>query len=99
VGTFHANPWGLYDMHGNVWQWCSDWYGLNLYLNIDGFGDSIRVPAAKDPIGPAQGTAKIVRGGSWADTPRFLRSACRESTPPDQSRIHIGFRVVMEAGL
>jgi len=84
VDTFKPNPWGLYDMHGNVWQWCSDWLG--------------EIPAADatDPLGPDYGTARVLRGGSWADTPRFLRSACRESTPPDQSRIHIGFRVVLE---
>jgi formylglycine-generating enzyme len=87
VETFKPNGWGLYDMHGNVWQWCSDWYADYPA------GDTL------DPAGPAQGDGHVARGGSWVDIARFLRSACRgrEATPDGES-IQTGFRVVLELG-
>ena len=65
VGTFPANAWGLHDMHGNVWQWCHDWY--EDYPKSD----------VTDPQGPDSGKYRAVRGGSWVNDPQFCRSACR----------------------
>jgi formylglycine-generating enzyme required for sulfatase activity len=95
VGSYPPNAFGLYDMHGNVWQWCADWYDKDYYRHS---------PKA-DPLGPAQGVMKtdyndyyrVVRGGSWLDEARACRSARRfRAMPSDTYRI-IGFRVVCEA--
>jgi formylglycine-generating enzyme required for sulfatase activity len=83
VGSFGANAWGLYDMHGNVFEWCSDWYGDYDLENI------------KDPQGVSSGTNRVVRGGSWNYIPWFCRSANRNSIVPG-GRGSIGFRVVLD---
>ena len=75
------NPWGLYDMHGNVWEWCQDWYG--------GYASG----HVTDPKGPSSGTYRVLRGGSWDHFARDVRSASRYRNYPDLRLFSIGFRV------
>ena len=86
VGQKKPNAWGLYDMHGNVWEWCSDWY-VDSYANAD----------VRDPKGPSSGTARVLRGGSWHSLPRRCRSATRLWLEPDNRGNGIGFRVVVDS--
>jgi formylglycine-generating enzyme required for sulfatase activity/serine/threonine protein kinase len=84
VGSYEANPWGLFDMHGNVRQWCSDWYGKDYYKEEDN----------KDPKGPERGAARVTRGGSWVSEGRNCRAASRSNSEPGhRTIINIGFRV------
>ncbi len=85
VRKFKPNAWGLYDMHGNAYQWCSDWYGK--YLE----------GPATDPQGPDSGADRVIRGGKYGSGPRYLRSAARYSYTPFNTSVVFGFRVVMEA--
>jgi formylglycine-generating enzyme required for sulfatase activity len=82
VGSFQPNAWGLYDMHGNVWQWCSDW-----------FGDYPTGPVT-DPVGPVDGNYRVVRGGRMCSEPEKCRSARRDVASDDTQGV--GFRVVVE---
>lgn len=84
VGKKLPNPWGLHDMHGNVWEWVQDWFDPNYYA---------RSPEV-DPQGPERGTAKVVRGGSWHATATSWRTAFRRDYAPDYRGISIGFRVL-----
>ncbi len=84
VGLKKPNVWGLHDVIGNVNEWCQDWHGP--YAGAD----------VKDPSGPAQGTERAIRGGSWRDMKAALRPGQRRSLPPGQSNAETGFRVVME---
>jgi formylglycine-generating enzyme len=78
------NPFGLYGMAGNAWQWVADWYRSDYYT----VGD------LKNPAGPATGTLRLVRGGAWTnDDERYLRCACRHPVPPDTYAYSIGFRI------
>ena len=83
VGTFRANAWGLHDMHGNVWEWCRDGYDGRYYQQSPG----------DDPTGPSQASRRVYRGGSWADDPRYARSARRVGVKPDYRYYDLGFRV------
>jgi formylglycine-generating enzyme required for sulfatase activity len=80
-GSFPANAWGLYDMHGNVWEWCWD------YSNIPNKNP------LRDPIGPAEGTRRVNRGGSWASKASLLRSAAADSDFPQTAGSNLGFRL------
>ena len=82
VRKFSANPWGLFDMHGNVWEWCFDWYDGRYYA----------ASATADPVGPPQGHYRVLRGGSWSLTARHARSACRSNYDPGDRLHFVGFR-------
>jgi formylglycine-generating enzyme required for sulfatase activity len=86
VGQKLPNSWGLYDMHGNVWEWVQDWYA-------DRYPGSA---PTTDPAGPDTGTSKVVRGGSWHVTAGSWRSAVRKPYEPDYRGISIGFRVARD---
>lgn len=86
VGTKKPNPWGLHDIHGNVWEWVADWYSGNYYAS------SPRV----DPQGPDHGIKRVVRGGSWHATADSWRTAFRRDYAPAYRGISIGFRLARD---
>jgi formylglycine-generating enzyme required for sulfatase activity len=84
VGQKQPNAWGLYDMHGNVWEWVQDRYSKTYY------GES----TTSDPLGPATGTGiRVLRGGAWNSGPGFTRSAIRFFSGPSARAINYGFRL------
>jgi formylglycine-generating enzyme required for sulfatase activity len=85
VGSFPANAFGLYDMHGNVNQWCQDWYDFNYY----------RKSPRNDPVNETGSELRVLRSGSWGSYPGICRSAHRSGSTPDYRNNTIGFRVVM----
>ena len=86
VGKKLPNPWGLYDVHGNAWEWVQDYYSDSYY----------RESPSSDPRGPAAGRQHVVRGGSWHQTSDSWRSSFRKPYPPTYRGISIGFRLVMD---
>ena len=85
VGQKQPNPWGLYDMHGNVWEWCLDWLDRAYYSKRVGI----------DPPGGPPGERRMIRGGCWFNDAETCRSAYRSYTSPGSGGPHLGFRVVM----
>ncbi|MGH7598764.1 MAG: SUMF1/EgtB/PvdO family nonheme iron enzyme [bacterium] len=83
VGKFGANAWRVYDMTGNVWEWCSDWFDENYYQKQEW----------DRPAGPPRGTEKAIRGGSWGDTPAKLRLSFRRGAPLPFRSNNLGFRI------
>ena len=88
VGTYASNAWGLYDMHGNVWEWCLDWYQEDV--------QNIENPSL-DPVGPSSGAAtdprRVLRGGGFSNEALRCRSACRHNDAPTAAYNHFGFRL------
>ena len=81
VARKRANAWGFYDMHGNVWEWCQDWYG------------DYPSKSVSNPQGPSKGSYRVHRGGSWVKRARFCRSANRFKSYPDRRNRYLGFRL------
>ncbi len=84
VGELMPNTWGIYDMHGNVWEWCQDWF------------DFYSQGLATDPTGPVGGDDRVIRGGGWGDNPWECQSTFRRPETPSYRSPLLGFRVVMD---
>ena len=78
--------WGVYDMHGNMWEWCQDWYDMNCY----------NISPDVNPTGPSTGSSRIVRGGAFSYSAQGTRSADRSSASPGLRLRHIGARLLRQ---
>jgi len=88
VGSYAPNAWGLHDMHGNVFEWCADWWA-----------ESLPGGAVTDPAGPAETAPKVIRGGGWQSFAADCRSAVRSDSNPIHGNYDVGFRVVLGPAL
>jgi formylglycine-generating enzyme required for sulfatase activity len=86
VATKQPNAWGLYDMTGNVWEWCRDWYA-----------DKLPGGEVANPMGPTSGSSRVVRGGGWSDDAAFCRSAFRNGNVSGDRDVNLGFRLALSA--
>ena len=84
VGQLNANAWGLYDMHGNVHEWCQDWFDRKYYSKSP----------SNAPLGPSTGLAKTLRGGDWGSEDWYCRCASRSLSSPDRRSNRLGFRLI-----
>jgi formylglycine-generating enzyme required for sulfatase activity/tRNA A-37 threonylcarbamoyl transferase component Bud32 len=108
VGSYSPNAFGLYDLHGNVWEWCSEWYDPEYYMTLSGTlewftsegcdwagPDCYKHGPMRDPGGPSQGSNRVLRGGSWNGDGRDCRSAARNWNAPAFRGGNVGFRVAL----
>ena len=86
VGSFPSNGYGLYDMAGNVWEWCADGYDSSYYANSP----------RNNPLGPGSGSSRVLRGGSWFDITYHLRVSYRSYDDPTRTYYYVGFRCVSQ---
>ncbi len=89
VGSFESNGFGLFDMHGNVWEWCQDVYDAKAYQGRSG--------VSRDPLSSLEGSSRVYRGGCWGGTPVLCRSAYRDGYSPGIRNYNLGFRVSLQS--